>query len=213
MTDYVLQITLLSPLTSSAGEGRIGLVDRDVVYDDLGLPILPGRRLKGLWNEAYRNVVDAARLCNKDMIPVERIFGKTGQIFDKIRQEPGDRDAYLHIGNAVLHNPEASSLSEWLAYLQQGSNLTPDDIMQYFGTVRSQTSIDRDTGAPLENTFRITRTLKAGWVFQAPVHFVEPPDEPVLTALILGAAALQYMGTARTPRSRKGLLPFYLRFD
>ena len=30
MTDYFLQITLLSPLTSSVGEGRVGLVDRDV---------------------------------------------------------------------------------------------------------------------------------------------------------------------------------------
>ena len=191
MTDYVLQITLLSPLTPSVGEGRIGLVDRDVAYDDLGLPILPGRRLKGLWSEAYQDVVDAARLCGKNMIPA-------GQIFGKIGQKPGDRDAYFHVGNAVLHNPKASSLSGWLAYLQQGSNLTPDDVMQHFGTVRSQTSIDRDTGTPLENTLRITRTLTAGWVFQAPVHFVEPPDKTVLTALILGAAALQHMGTART---------------
>ena len=198
MTDYILQITLLSPLTSSAGEGRIGLVDRDVVYDDLGLPILPGRRIKGLWHEAYREVVDAAMLCSKDLIPAGQLFGETGQIFGKTSQQPADRCAYLHVGNAVLHEPKASSLGEWLAYLQQGSNLTPDDVMQHFGNVRSQTSIDRGTGAPLENTFRITRTLKAGWVFQAPVHFIEPPNEPVLTALILGAAALQHMGTART---------------
>ena len=43
MMDYILQITLQSPLTSSAGEGRVGLVDRDVAFDGLGLPILPGR--------------------------------------------------------------------------------------------------------------------------------------------------------------------------
>jgi len=30
MTNYVLEIKLLSPLTSAAGEGRVGLVDRDI---------------------------------------------------------------------------------------------------------------------------------------------------------------------------------------
>lgn len=191
MTNYVLEITLLSPLTSSAGEGRVGLVDCDIAYDDTGLPILPGRRLKGLWREAYRDVVDAARLCGKELKSTEELFGETGQ-------KPNDGAACLHVGNAELQIPDASSLREWLDYLQQESNLHLDDVMQHFATIRSQTSIDRDTGAALENTFRTTRTLKAGFVFRAPVHFVEPPNDTVLEALVLGAAALQHMGTART---------------
>ena len=64
--------------------------------------------------------------------------------------------------------------------------------------MRAQTSIDRHTGTALENTYRLTRNLKADGVFRAPVRFVEPPDESVLTALVLGAAALQHMGTSRT---------------
>ena len=191
MTDYVLEITLLSPLTSAAGEGRIGLVDCDVAYDDTGLPILPGRRLKGLWREAYRDVVDAAGLCGQKRTAAAEIFGEIGQ-------RPSDGAACLHVGNAELHIPNASSLREWLDYLQQESNLHLDDVMQHFATLRPQTSIDRDTGAALENTFRTTRTLKAGFVFRAPVHFVEPPNNTVLEALVLGAAALQRMGTART---------------
>ena len=70
--------------------------------------------------------------------------------------------------------------------------------MEHFATVRAQTAIDRKTGAALENTLRLTRTLKAGWVFQARVRFFEPPDNALLNALSLGAAALQHMGTART---------------
>lgn len=194
MTDYFLEIKLQSPLTSSAGEGRVGAVDRDVVFDDLGLPILPGRRLKGLWREAYRDVVDAWKLCHEELIPAEDIFGKAGEKFD-------DSKSGIHVGNAELHKPQASFLKEWLAYLQQPgvqSNLHPDDVIQHFAAVRAQTAMDRDTGSALENTFRLTRTLKAGWVFWAPVHFVTSPDEALLTALFLGAAALQYMGTART---------------
>ena len=206
MTDYVLQITLQSPLTSSTGEGRVGLVDRDVAFDELGLPVLPGRRLKGLWHEAYCDVFDALTLCEskKKIICPKQIFGKTGQSRNK-------GDVYMHVGNAELHEPKASSLREWLEYWQHPSiksNLHPDDVVQHFTAVRAQTSIDRHTGTALENTFRLTRNLKSGLVFQAPVRFVEPPDESVLTALFLGAAALQHMGTART----RGLGKVHCRF-
>lgn len=189
MSEYVLQITLQSPLTSAAGEGRVGVVDRDVAFDDLGLPILPGRRLKGLWREAYRDVADAWELCGESPISVERIFGGSGQ-------KPGDGDACLYVANAELQ--EASSLREWLKYLQHGRKLHPDDVVQHFATVRAQTAIDRKTGAALENTLRLTRTLKTGLVFRARVRFFEPPDNALLNALSLGAAALQHMGTART---------------
>ncbi len=191
MTSYVLQIMLQSPLTSAAGEGRVGLVDRDVAFDELGLPILPGRRLKGLWREAYRDVADAWTFCGESPIPADQIFGKAGQ-------KPGDGDACLHIANAELQ--EASSLKPWLRYLHHPKiqKLHPDDVVQHFSTVRAQTAIDRRTGAARENTLRLTRTLQTGLVFRAPLHFVEPPDDALKNALALGTAALQYMGTART---------------
>ena len=191
MTEYVLQITLQSPLTSAAGEGRVGVVDRDIAFDDLGLPILPGRRLKGLWREAYRDVADAWRSCSEVPIPAKQIFGESGQ-------KPGDGDACLYVANAELQ--EASSLRKWLNYLQHPKiqKLHPDDVVQHFATVRAQTAIDRKTGAALENTLRLTRTLKTGLIFRARVRFFEPPDNALLNALSLGAAALQHMGTART---------------
>ena len=187
MTEYLLQITLQSPLTSAAGEGRVGVVDRDVVFDDQGLPILPGRRLKGLWREAYRDVADAWKLCGRAPISAEHIFGDSGQ-----------GDACLYIANAELQ--EAPSLREWLRYLQHHKikKLHPDDVIQHFATVRAQTAIDRRTGAPLKNTLRLTRTLKANLVFRASVRFFESPNDVLLNALALGAAALQHMGTART---------------
>ena len=189
MTEYFLQIKLQSSLTSAAGEGRVGVVDRDIAFDDLGLPILPGRRLKGLWREAYRDVVDVWKLCGKAPISAEHIFGESGQ-------KPGAGDARIYIANATLQ--EASSLREWLKYLQHNKKLHPDDVVEHFATVRAQTAIDRGTGAPLENTLRLTRTLKADLVFRARVRFFESPSNVLLNALALGAAALQHMGTART---------------
>ena len=191
MTSYVLEIKLLSPLTSAAGEGRIGLVDRDIAFDDLGLPILPGRRLKGLWRDAYRDITDAWQQCGEPYPSVKQIFGDSGQRY-------GDGDAYFHIANAELEN--ASSLKEWLEYLQHHKirKVHADDVVQHYAAVRAQTAIDRRTGSARENTLRLTRTLNSGLVFWAPVRFTDTPNKALENALALGATALQYMGTART---------------
>ena len=192
MIKYVLEIKLISPLTSAAGEGRVGLVDRDIAFDKLGLPILPARRLKGLWRDAYRDVVDAWHQCGNDTTSVEQVFGETGQ-------RPYHGDACIHIANAELKH--ILSLKEWLAYLQHPKirKLHPDDVVQHYATVRAQTAIERLTGAAKENTLRLTRTLKQDLVFWAPVNFADiTPDDPLLHALALAAAALDYMGTART---------------
>ncbi len=191
MIEYILEITLQSPLTSSAGEGRVGIADQDVAFDDLGLPILPGKRLKGLWRDAYRNVFDALTLCRQAPIPVENIFGKLGQRHDSTKGS-------LHIADAVLQ--DAPTLRPWLYYLQDPNNqkMLSEDVVQYYADVRTQTAIDRPTGASKEHTLRSMRTLRAGRVFRAPVCFATTPDDAVITALESGAAALQYMGTART---------------
>ena len=193
--DYILEIKLKSPLTSGAGIGRVGIVDQDITYDDLGLPILPGRRIKGLWREAYHNVADAWRLCGKSTTSVDEIFGKLGQKSD-------EGETCLYVGNAELQ--EASLLKPWLMYFQHRDKRTkeqklhPDNVVQHFATVRAQTAIDRGTGSAREDTLRLTRTLQANLVFRAPVQFSANPDKELLNALVLGASALQHMGTART---------------
>ena len=192
MTNYVLEIKLESPLTSAAGEGRVGLVDRDIAFDKIGLPILPGRRLKGLWREAYQDVTDAWQQCGQDVAFAEEIFGDSGQ-------RPYDGDALIHIENAVLK--DTSALKTWLEYLQHYNirKLHADDVVQHYATVRAQTAIERKTSAAKENTLRLTRALKSGLVFWANVNFTNtPPETPLLNALALGAASLKYMGIART---------------
>ena len=197
MTEYVLEIELISPLTSAAGEGRVGLVDRDIVFDDFGLPILPGRRLKGLWREAYQDVTDAWKQCQQAYTSTEKIFGASGKGY-------GEGDAYIHVLNAELKNDP--SLKGWLNYLQHdqvrnsdgNKILHSDDVVQYFATVRAQTAIDRLTGSAKENTLRLIRTLNSGYVFRAPVRFSAPPNQSLENALALGAEAIQYMGSSRT---------------
>ena len=49
---FELRITLLSDAGPGTGEGRAGAIDREVPHDNFGLPVLPGRRLKGLLRES-----------------------------------------------------------------------------------------------------------------------------------------------------------------
>ncbi|MGI8912229.1 MAG: RAMP superfamily CRISPR-associated protein, partial [Chloroflexota bacterium] len=60
-----LRLELLSDAAPGSGAGG-PLVDRDVVVDELGLPVLPGRRLKGLLREACQEVQEAFQTVGRD---------------------------------------------------------------------------------------------------------------------------------------------------
>jgi len=47
MPIYTLELELLSDTTPGRGEGVAGLVDAEVQHDELGLPVISGRALKG----------------------------------------------------------------------------------------------------------------------------------------------------------------------
>lgn len=190
MTGYYLKIQLLSSSISSGGEGRIGQVDREVVFDELGLPFIPGRRLKGLWRDAYRDLADAWQACSKDGLEPDHLFGAIGE-------GPGTGSAQVRIRNA--HLLEAPILTPWLRYWLHEKKVTRDEVIASFACVRAQTAVDRRTGAPKENTLRFTRTLRPGLTFKTPLRFTQdPPESVLLRALALGAAALQHMGVSRT---------------
>ena len=189
--DYILKIKLKSPLTSSIGESRVGWVDQDIAFNELGLPIIPGRRLKGLWREAYSDIFDAWTSCEKSLIPVETIFGKTGST-------PSPIDIGIHVGDAFIN--DASVLEPWLSYLQDpiDPKLFQEDVVQHYANARKQTSINRLTGSADENTFRLSRTIQPGYVFKAYVSFKRQPKDAIIRALAISAASLQYMGLSRT---------------
>src|SRR5207249_722012 len=88
----------------SSGKDMPGVVDRDVVFDDTGLPWLPGRRLKGLLRDAYSLVLDGIDgVTGADGLPgIDDLFGKIGQ------SEAGR----LRVRNAFLVGH--SGLRRWL---------------------------------------------------------------------------------------------------
>jgi CRISPR-associated protein Csx10 len=180
MLTLKLRIELLSPLCCGSGFGRTGYVDRDVVFDEAGLPYLPGRRLKGLLRDGYRQIYGPLKLTPQP----KELFG-----------EPGAATAAtLIVGNATVEH--AGRVRGWARRVFQdgGHTFGRDDIIECYTEIRRQTAIDRQTGAPQENTLRSTRVLREGLTFFAEVRV----DDRYKESLQLAAQAVQFMGTSRT---------------
>jgi CRISPR-associated protein Csx10 len=187
-----LRIELLSPLCAGSGVGRPGIVDRDVVYDSCGLPILPARRLKGLLLDAYRGILASEAVKGRGLPESDLLFGAPGATDREDNKHPG----LLQLGSADL--ADSPDLAPWLSGVttRQGSPIVRDDVTASFTDIRRQTKIDRRFGRAEDDTLRATRTILSGLVFFAPVGSL--PEEADRNALALAAAGVQEMGTSRS---------------
>lgn len=178
-----LQIELLSDLCAGSGLARPAEVDREVVFDDSGLPWLPSRRLKGLLKDAYDEI--RLNLPGHNLPDGSNLFGTIGA------EQPGS----LRLRNAYLQNH--ARLSDWASSFVAG-HVGIDRrkaVIDAFSSIRRQTAIDRKTGAPKQDTLRSTRVLRAGLVFEAAID--GHPSAVDLWTLALSAAALRSMGSSR----------------
>jgi CRISPR-associated protein Csx10 len=184
----VLEIKLESPLCSGSGLDRPGVVDREVVFDEYGLPWLPGRRLKGLLRDAYIEV--AAGVSRVQQI---RKLPEPGELFGRVAPPVPGR---INVRSGFL--PDYDQLSSWLAgfFDSQRVGPTPADVISTFCEIRRQTAIDSESGAPKKNTLRATRILRKGLVFRAEI--TGDLSDGDLWAVALAAAALREMGGSRS---------------
>ena len=87
MNKKELKITLKSDLCVGSGYSYAGIVDSDICYDEVGLPYIPGKRLKGCMREA-------AELIGVSEVEIERLFGTRG----------ADRPNGVFFGNAYIED-------------------------------------------------------------------------------------------------------------
>jgi CRISPR-associated protein Csx10 len=176
---------LLSPLCAGSGLARPAGADRDVLFDECGLPWISSRRLKGLWKDAYRDLREGLGPLADELAGPDGLFGKLG---DKNR-------GALVVGNARLKHYD--NIRPWFAAFVAGTRGQDRraSVMDAFSSLRRQTAMDRCTGAPKDETLRSTRVVNPGLVFEAPVSGNLSDCEK--WTLALAAAALREMGTSR----------------
>lgn len=179
-----IEIELLSDAAFSRGEGAAGVVDIEVEHDDLGLPFLGGKTIRGLLRDSWLSMCG----CFQELGGAgERVFGPEADVEER---------SILRIGDAVVDE----ETRRWIeaAEKRQNNPLTPVEVLEALTDVRRQTSEERRTGAPAETTLRSVRVVIRGLKLRAPLHWFQKPTEADVRVLALAALATRHAGLARS---------------
>lgn len=199
MATYRLKIELLSDLCVSDGGIYNSALDIDICQDAYGFPYIPAKRIKGCLRESALELADWG-----ENVDIEKLFGDKGD-----RKNAG----ILRISDAVLpdsvENRAEIDASNSVIYHKQ-------NILNQYSYVRTQTSIDNETGVAKPTSLRTMRVAKKGLVFEAKLRVedinetanghgnAEAQADDTMTskewksALDLICANLTHMGNSRT---------------
>ncbi len=181
MTKGKLYITLNSDLCVGDGSVYNSSIDTDVCKDSYGLPYIPAKRLRGCLRECAEELSDWGM-----DIKAEKLFGTEG-----------NQRAAVRIGNAYIEGYE-----EYVREIKANPGLPlfhPQNVLNQFAYIRTQTAIDNNTGAADETTLRTIRVINRGLAFVAEVVFFEDDTaDEVTKQLNACCSVLRHMGIART---------------
>jgi len=183
---FILKLELKSPCVVGSGEGFGAVIDTDIVFDDLCIPYVPAKRIKGCLLDSaleVREMFDRAGISFS--MEIEEIFGGQGS-------SPA---AQAFFSNLYIENYERNRL--WLTYFLEnyGEILSKEKILKTFTQIRQGTAIGFD-GAALPHSLRTVRAVNQGNVFYGDVHLQEE-DEHVLNTIYFSCLNFRHMGAHR----------------
>ncbi|HCK82276.1 MAG TPA: hypothetical protein PK880_10635 [Candidatus Competibacter sp.] len=186
-----LEMELLSDTCfAGSGGGRVGTVDTELETDPrTRLPIVRGRTLKGLLLEELAQILRALeKNGNGPWHKVAtRLFGTPFQaercsLTFGDGHLPDDLQAAVQCNRHLPHKRQYWTQAEMLAALT---------------TVRHQTKIDAESGAPEAHSLRSARLLRAGLRLRAPVDARQPLDSAEQALFAACAVAVRRAGLHR----------------
>lgn len=184
-----LKLELMSDTLIGNGEGKGATIDSDIVFDEVGLPYIPARRLKGCLRESAIEVVEMFE--NKEfdlasMDDIDKLFGKTGQ------NQPG----MLSFSNCYLN--EYYSNKKCVVWLEKKypSIFSKDIVLKTFTTIRQQTAID-DKGITKDKSLRTSRVLNKGNIFFGEIVSGKAIEDRLMLFLALTVRNFRYIGSKR----------------
>ena len=184
---YWLQIEFLSDTCFSGGVGFTGEVDIDIEQDEnLGLPYIRGRTLKGLIVEESDSLLDLI----KDYDTSVRWSQSAVNLFGT----PGESEEQtLRISNAMLPAQFSDAVEQEI----QNGTLTSRDILHSLTDIRHQTKINRETHAAEPHSLRATRLAIKELKLYAGIEYYRDLDMDEKALLSACALALQRGGLHR----------------
>lgn len=178
-----ISVEILSDAAFSRGEGTAGFVDIEVEHDELGLPFLGGKTLRGLLRDSWLSM----KHCFSELSSSgDRIFGPEADFEER---------SILRIGDAVVD----AETRCWIEVAESRKNykVDPKLVLGALTDIRVQTSEDRKTGAPEETTLRSVRVVVRGLTLQSPLCWLDEPTADDQRCLALALLATRHAGLAR----------------
>lgn len=189
MKSYHIKLKLLSPALAGSGEGYGAIIDMDVVVDDIGIPYIPAKRIKGCLLDSIKEIKDMFELADIAFdLRIGEVFGKEG----------AKHSAPVYFSDLMIEDYTENRM--WLEYFLNNKNyqsiISKDAILETFTEIRQQTRIDEEDGVAFEGSLRTIRLIKKDVIFTGEV-FIEDPNQPVLETLSLACMNLRQFGTSR----------------
>ncbi|MBI5207064.1 MAG: hypothetical protein HY934_04655 [Candidatus Firestonebacteria bacterium] len=143
MKNLKIEIKLLSDTLIGSGEGFGAIIDTDIVFDDLGIPYIPARRIKGCLRESAEQVCEMLKIFNIPLKSISEIFGT------------GEKPSLLTFSNLTIEEYEKNR--QWLGYFAEEYKniISKDAILDTFTMIRQQTALDK--GIAREHSLRTIR--------------------------------------------------------
>lgn len=148
MNEFTIELNLLSDCLVGSSEGFGAIIDTDIVFDEIGIPYIPAKRLKGLFKDSASELLEY--LGDKISIDIDRLFGKTGSQTNGLLCFPN------------LYIKEYEENFRYLTYFIENNsrdrlNITKEKILNYFTSIRNRTAIE--DGISKEHSLRKLRVL------------------------------------------------------
>ncbi len=193
-----LKILLKSSMLPGSGSGAGAMVDNDVVWDNIGLPIIPAKRIKGCLKDAAIEVLEMF-LVNQGISTFDEFSKKD---IDKLFGTPGNQEkSPFTLTNLFIENHQEAI--QWINYLlaTENSIISIGKIKQQFTELRTTTAIDKITGVAKKHSLRKSRYLKKGLIFigNLDLNISGDKEAQAIYERILGLACTNFktMGTRR----------------
>lgn len=187
MKEYKIKIEIKSPTLLGSGEGWGSIIDTDIVFDRLGLPYFPAKRLKGLLRESAQEVIEMFKKAGINVPSnINDLFG-----------EPGQKES-TPISFLNLYLSKYEEIKKWLNWaLNKYENILSSELItETLTETKQQTAID-EKGIARPHSLRTVRVLRPGLTFEGKIEIENENDDQLVKLLAIACMNLRRIGTNR----------------
>lgn len=158
MAHYSLNITLESDIIPGGSTTHGALIDKDIVFDDLGFPMIPGRRIKGCLREHAEVLVHFLEK-HDCLLPGNPLTPR--EAFERVFGKPGGGSHMNEVHFPTLFPEHYQELAEHVQYLMEKKNdrilHSRNQVLSCYTSMRYQVRIE--DGVAADTTLRNIRCL------------------------------------------------------